>query len=366
MKILYITAFPPNKNTAGQNYSRQLLDDLVLSHDIDLIYWNYKGHEIMVNPKINILKSIDIDRKKIRSLNLNTFFPLFSKRYSKDISQYLNLIVNRYDLIYFDFSQVFMYALGIDHPLKIGMSHDVIAQKFSRHRLFKYLLPWIKVSERKCLENLNKIFTFSTKDSNYIRKTYGLQAGIVPFYLEPKIMDFKLDNLKLDDYYVMYGAWNRKENQESLKWLLNCSIKDSKHIKIIGGGLPIDFQRRISLYTNIEYCGFIENPYPVIASSKGLIAPLFNGAGVKVKVIESLALGTPVIGTDVTFEGIENIPFRNMGALINISNNRIECLIDELDTITTNEKISIRNNFLAGYNSTKFKDCLKNLSIFNN
>lgn len=37
-----------------------------------------------------------------------------------------------------------------------------------------------------------------------------------------------------------------------------------------------------------------------------MIAPLKKGAGVKVKVVVTLTTGTPVIGTDVAFEGIED------------------------------------------------------------
>ena len=53
--------------------------------------------------------------------------------------------------------------------------------------------------------------------------------------------------------------------------------------------------------------GFVDNPYKIMSESLGLIAPLFHGAGIKVKVIESLACGTPVIGTEVAFEGIDFI-----------------------------------------------------------
>ena len=42
----------------------------------------------------------------------------------------------------------------------------------------------------------------------------------------------------------------------------------------------------------------------MIANSRALIAPVFSGAGVKVKVLEALACGTPVVGTDIAFEGI--------------------------------------------------------------
>jgi glycosyltransferase involved in cell wall biosynthesis len=56
---------------------------------------------------------------------------------------------------------------------------------------------------------------------------------------------------------------------------------------------------------NIKILSFIKNPYKIISESQILVAPLFEGAGVKVKVIESLACGTPVVGTEIAFEGIE-------------------------------------------------------------
>lgn len=361
MRILFITAFPPNKKTAGQNYSRQLINDLIKWHKVDVIYWEYPGHEIEISNDVKILKEFQIKGISRRLIYIFRHFPLFSKRYSKAIADYIASIAGMYDIVYFDFSQVFMYSLDLDHPLKIGMSHDIIAQKFSRHRLFKFLIPWVKNTEQKCIKSLNAVYTFSKKDSNYIKINYGIVAGIVPFYLESQILNLEFDKIKIQNYYVMYGAWNRKENQETIIWVLSYNWTDMPQIKIIGGGMPSDLKNKLSQYPNIEYCGFVENPYPIIASSKGLLAPLFHGAGVKVKVIESLALGTPVIGTDITFEGIDNISFRNIGALINLNNSNLEQSIETLNTITVLEKKSIREQFLSIYNSTKFIDHIESL-----
>ena len=55
--------------------------------------------------------------------------------------------------------------------------------------------------------------------------------------------------------------------------------------------------------------GFVENPYGYIAEAQGLIAPLFHGAGIKVKVVEALALGGEDLCADLgcprTKEGTE-------------------------------------------------------------
>ncbi len=58
----------------------------------------------------------------------------------------------------------------------------------------------------------------------------------------------------------------------------------------------------------MELLGFVENPYPVLAGARALIAPLFQGAGVKFKVLEALACGTTVVGTEIALEGIAADP----------------------------------------------------------
>ncbi|MFH1933511.1 MAG: glycosyltransferase family 4 protein [Pseudomonadota bacterium] len=57
---------------------------------------------------------------------------------------------------------------------------------------------------------------------------------------------------------------------------------------------------------NIRYLGFLNNPYSVISKARALIAPLFQGGGVKVNCLESLLCGIPIIGTNVAFEGIDD------------------------------------------------------------
>lgn len=354
--LLFITAFPPNKRTAGQNYTRQLLDDLVENNKVDLIYWDFPGHDLEVSAKVNVITRVDSDKMKLAPFRHFWLFPLFSKRYSKKVEQWIIGSSDNYDLIYFDFSQTFILARNLKHPLKIGMCHDIISQKFERHKVLKFLLPWIRWSEKYCLKGLDKLFTFSKKDSDILKSLYNRDSEHVNFYIERNILDMDMANIHLGDYFIMYGAWNRKENQQSIQWALDNIAQSQFNIKIIGGGMPKELLDRIEPFQNMEYLGFVDDPYPIIAGSKGLIAPLFNGAGVKVKVIECLALGTPVVGTDVTFEGIENIPFRNVGSLINVSDKNIGDLLKDLLSVNLKEKLLIRDSFLERYNSSKFID----------
>ncbi|MCM1140358.1 MAG: glycosyltransferase family 4 protein [Muribaculum sp.] len=351
--ILIITAFPPNKETAGQNYTRKLIEDLTSEYSIDVIYWPYTGHDTQIDSLVCSCEKIESNKITKLLGFLTLVFPLFSRRFSLKVLKNIKAISDNYDILYFDFSQTFIYSKFIHHPCKIGMAHDVILQKYSRSKLASILRPWIKWSEKTCISGLNKIFTFSLKDKKIFNEEYGINVGVVPFFIDSKINEINLPDIVLDDYYVMYGAWNRPENQESLNWVLDNYPDTNPKIKIIGGSLPQKIKDRLLQIPSIEYLGFVDNPYPIIAKSKGLIAPLFHGAGVKVKAIESLALGTPVVGTEVTFEGLPEI----QDSIFTINNNAdLKASIEHLDEISILHKIGIQTKFRQSYILKTFKE----------
>ena len=71
MIILFITAFPLNQKTAGQDYSRWLLDDLASrGHKISLIYAEYPSHEIELSPQIKVLAKIMPSLKRLQNVRL--------------------------------------------------------------------------------------------------------------------------------------------------------------------------------------------------------------------------------------------------------------------------------------------------------
>ena len=356
-KMLYICAFPPNRMTAGQNYSLNLLQDLVKNIDVDLIYWGYNSHKYDEIRGVNVLTTPH-DRKISRLICMCFFpiFPLFSKRFNIKVALNIRKIASSYDYIYFDFSQIFVYSLFISHPHKIGMSHDVIFQKYSRYP-FSFLFSWwVKLSEKLLLRSFDSIFTFSQKDRALLAKEYDISSNVVSFYIDDSVKSISLQDIQVENYFVMYGAWNRVENIESLDYVLS-EYDNSYRIKIIGPGLSPKHLEKIKSFSNLEYLGFVDNPYIVIAKSIALIAPLFHGAGVKVKAVESLSLGTIVIGTEITFEGLPTELISKEGSCILIGTvpvNRIaHSLLDK-----NYDKLNQQELFYSLYPSKKFIDYL--------
>lgn len=368
-RILFITAYPPNDRTAGQNYTQHLLTDLSKNYQVDLIYWKYGNHQVSLPGKIDSIACY-VTNSFLKTLFYSVclgIFPLFTVRFNWNVVRYLRQIASRYDMIYFDYSQTFIYSFFVNHPYKVKMCHDIIAQKYSRKKFAFVYNWWVRLSEHRFLDKQDYILCFSEKDQCQIASLYDLKADVVAFYIDSKIKDMNLSVIQLEQCFFFYGAWNRKENSEGLIWFIKEVLphcKNSVRFKVIGGGLSDDLVDIIAGCSNMEYVGFVDNPYSQIVKCQALIAPLFNGAGVKVKVVETLALGTPVIGTDIAFEGIKNIVAGSRHALTTFhSSLQLAKLLNEFQPVSLNEKIELRSKFFSSYSNNKFVDILRRVDV---
>lgn len=310
IKLLFITPYTPDNQGVGVSYSSQLLHELSKTCYVDLVYFRYKEDKPYkpVHDNIHVLKSqiISTKQKFMGFLSSPFTFPLFTARKNKELESFLKERINsnKYNFIYFDFSQTFSYAACLNHPNKILMAHDVIAQKYSRMKT--YLRPWAIFSERRMLNKGRAVFTFSEKDCELIKSLYKVNSFSTTFFLNLNVLNAY--PTMVGNYFVFFGDWGRIENSEALGWFFdNVYNQLSKDIsfKIIGGGrMPEVLKQKIVQLSNVEYLGFVDDPYKIIANAKAEIAPLHMGAGVKVKCVEALGAGTPIIGTEVAFEGI--------------------------------------------------------------
>jgi len=366
-KILIITTFVPSNKTAGQNYTLQLINDLSACYDIDLCYFKYRRDDPFVTQtnNVKVIKVININnfKKLMSAIKIPFIHPFFSCRFYYELVYFLYKNRDSYDYYYFDCSQTFLYALFLPNKCKYLMAQDVIAQKYSRKKglINKISRFFCFLSERFILARAGaNILCFSEKDRSLIREYYGLESKKIDLFLEERIKQISYDKLKGSNKFVFYGAWGRNENSEGLEWFVDNVmplVNDDICFDIIGAGFNEKLKTKIKKYPNMALLGFVDNPYPILAAGSGLIVPLFQGAGVKVKVIESLACGTPVIGTTVAFEGIEGVESRHL----------LECTepwdyvraIQQLESIDLSSKRELRERFLASYPKDTFMDYLK-------
>lgn len=352
-KILFITPHLPSLRAGGEKFTYLLLNELSKNHIVDLIYYKYSEdpYYIIPNNNVNVLRIMknSIGIKLYHALRHPATHPIFSVRFDYDLLKYLQhrLSIVDYDLLYLDHSQMFMYGKYFPNVKKILMAHDVMVQRYERKG--NWISKKLIISKEKELMSMPKstIFTFSQKDNEIIMKQYGLKSYSTNFFLDDEIIEAIPQ--KIERRIVFIGKWNRPDNLDGLIWFLeNVYQLINKNIRVViyGKWLPETIIKKISLETNIKYLGFVENPYTEIANSLAMLSPLFSGAGVKVKVVEALACGTPVIGTNIAFEGISKdyAPFMKQADDAEI----FARLINDIN-ISITERRQFKKKFLQSY-----------------
>lgn len=361
--ILFLTAFVPNDAAAAEKNTKIMLKDLSKSFNVDLIYFKYKNQEEYIpdDENIRVVKACKntLWHKIINIFTYPIVHPIFSVRFNWKLLSWIKIQVKekKYDAIIFDHSQMFLYARYLDNSIpKIMLSHDVIAQRVERtsNSVIRKICIY---SEKYCLNAINNhVFSFSQKDCDLINNLYGIKAQLCLDYIEDKIVDAypKLIN----DEYIFMGKWSRPDNLDGILWFFKevaPKIVDSLVISIIGKDFPINKIVNLNPLITINVLGFIDNPYPRIANCKALLSPLFTGAGIKVKVLDALGCGAPIIGTDIAFEGIDS-KFKLM-----IRANTA----DEFINAINNSDISIdirrmeKQKFLSSFKSETIPEYLK-------
>ena len=106
------------------------------------------------------------------------------------------------------------------------------------------------------------------------------------------------------------GSMNWHPNVTGIKWFINKvwpSVLEkipSATLQIAGRGLR-QHETVLPSGKNIVIAGEAEDARAFMASCHVIIAPLFSGSGLRIKIIDSMSAGRPVVATPVAVEGLQ-------------------------------------------------------------
>ena len=172
--------------------------------------------------------------------------------------------------------------------------------------LYKKQYEKLKRAELKALSISDYSYVNNPKDYKLLLDS-GIQSSkldwLVPWY--EKYNEKVTRNIDWDNPFILYyGAMGRPENYLSVQWLidnimplLNTNIR----LFVIGSG-----SESVKKYESekIKILGFVEDVSPYFSKTLCLVAPLVLGAGVKIKVLEAMSAGVPVLTNAIGIEGI--------------------------------------------------------------
>lgn len=244
--------------------------------------------------------------------------------------QFSNILKNnQYDLIiisYAYWAELIRENKYLKTAELIIDTHDFLTSQFQNQKKFNLGKYFNK--EIELLNLFQKVWVISS-DENYLFSQFVSSEIItIPHALEVK---FQLNSTqkKID---LVYVASSNEHNVKSAKWFFEeVYPKLDENISICVVGKINEF---IPEFSNVTKLPFVEDLNQIYSEAKVAICPMLSGTGLKIKVVEALSFGLPVVCNP-----------RGIDGLINKTNNG--CLVAE-DAISFSKHIGqllTDNNF---------------------
>ena len=321
MRILYFYPENPLSFSQGNNSRALSLLHYFKNRNIHIDFVGEESKEFSQDA-INELKSGDLIKngyllkKEKKSSNivkyyLNYSFPKKFNSKFKDFDrtkfgykeQFSKILKdNEYDIIII--SYVYWSPL-LDNVTKgtktkwIVDTHDFLTSQFQDHK--KFALDRYFKREINLMQKFDDVWVISSEEkylfSQFVKSPVSLVTHGLPNNIETSSKTEKTIDL-------VYVASENFHNIKSANWFfkevypfLSSDIK----ITVVG-----KIGNHIPKFENVENLVFVKDLDEVYKKSKIAICPMLSGTGVKIKVIESLSHGIPVVCTERGVDGLLN------------------------------------------------------------
>lgn len=187
------------------------------------------------------------------------------------------------------------------HNLEHQIWSSMAKNSFVLKRLYyQKLSKQLKEYEEKQLQKVDGILAISEEDGAFFKQFEpAVKTMVLPVASRT---DFPPANYQLSDFYFL-GAMDWKPNIEGIKWLLSAVFPEGfKEVPFYLAGRNLKPQKYN--HPGLQVVGEVDNAVQFINTHGICVIPLLSGSGVKVKLLENMAMGKPII---TTVEGVRGV-----------------------------------------------------------
>ncbi len=316
MKILILYPHNPFLNNSGVNsrflsllnyfrYKQTKVD--ILSHINFIDDWNTYDELLIDNLYLNDFNQYKTFfqrvRRKIKSLFNKS---LESYVYSIIIKHFKNIVqTNQYDYIlvsYVNWADLLKY-IDTSKVQTVLTIEDFISMNNYERSNGRYNLGQSINEEIERINLFDKAICISKEEANFFERA----CKDVEFHHIPHFLESKFSENKKDTDIVFVGSDN-PFNRDGMIWFFEYvmpHLSDVYKIKIIGR-VNEHLEKYKNRFKNIEFISYVENLDDIYSKSKVSICPLQGGTGLKIKVVESLSYGVPIVSTKYGIVGMDS------------------------------------------------------------
>jgi glycosyltransferase involved in cell wall biosynthesis len=338
MNVLFLSRwfpYPPDNGSKIRAFN--LIGHLSLAHEVDLVSFS---SEVISQERLAAMRRccrrVDVVLyEPFRPNRLRAFLGFLSRRprsvvdtHSAEMQRLVEQAGRRrlFDVLVASEIGVAPYAVAVPGMPKIleGVELTTLYERLSqeRHPLRKLRnwLTWWKFS--RYIADLLRAFDGCTVVSERERKrVLQVSPGYHPIRVVPNGVD--IDHYAVDfgspeaDTLVYSGSLTYSANFDAVDFFLRevfsliRARRPNVRLSVTGKleGVPVD---RLPSNDGLILTGYLDDVRPTVAQSWACVVPLRVGGGTRLKILEALALGTPVVSTSKGAEGLEVTPGKDI------------------------------------------------------
>jgi len=247
-----------------------------------------RGHidglnEAVIGKALQTIRSENISKLFVDVSNLGGFVAVAKKRFPKlEISTFFHNVEAR-------------FFLG---SLKQARSLRALAVLIVNY-----------VAERKSARYSDKIICLSERDSGLLQATYGRGAThVAPMAMQDKVpTGFAQRSSDSSEKFALFVGGSFYANRAGISWFAaNVAPRVDIKTYVVGRGLD-DLKPQLEIEGKVVVVGAVDSLAEWYANAHFVIAPIFDGSGMKTKVAEALMFGKKIIGTPEAFSGYNEV-----------------------------------------------------------
>ncbi len=221
---------------------------------------------------------------------------------------------------------------------EIALKGAISSFGFIKRNVAMRILPNLKKIEKEAFEYVDLIFACSDYDKNIIARIVS-SSKVVVIPNGADISYFTLEKKPKKQSLIFMGGCNYPPNEEALKFYfsrIHKEIKKIYNIKIyvLCGKPPNWLSILAKTDKSIILPGFVPDVRQYIHKASIGICPIISGSGTRLKILEYMSCGKPVISTSKGAEGIQVEDKKNI-----IIADTVSTFIEAVNLLFTNANI---------------------------
>ena len=235
-------------------------------------------------------------------------------------------------------AMIVLRAHNVEHKIWERIAKET--KFFVKRWYINHLAKTLKEYELNALETVDGIAAITRKDAAFFRKYCSKPIIDIPYGVYPEEFTPKYEIEGKPKFYHI-GSMNWMPNAEGIRWFIDEVLPKTVEkvptfvYHLAGRSMP----EWLTTLKNehVEVVGEVPDAKEFVANHDVAIVPLLSGSGIRIKIIESMALGKTVITTRVGAEGILYDEEVNIIIAENIAK-----MVEAIRAINANPEIAVK------------------------